>query len=104
MILMATTADIYAKAKADEWLNQNQNNLNNTLASSVSGKQTAAQETYNQALNTLNQQAGTYQSTYANDARQAYINSVQSKQTLNDNLQRLGLANTGLGQSQYLTA
>ena len=55
-----------------------------------------------QLLAAINQQQQTVQTQYGTDAKQAYINKMLAGNTVNDNLSRMNLNNTGFGVGQQL--
>ena len=98
--MASTAADIIASAKAEA------NAARQSAMSSLSGLTTDLTNAYNQQRtatsagyqNTLNQ----LQSAYQGDAKAAYGNYMTERQNLTNQLNRLGLQNSGYGVSQGL--
>lgn len=99
--LFASAADVYATAQAEALKKQLANLTTNTNAA-YQGQISAAEASKQQLLNTLNKQASTVDTTYQTDAQSAYINKMLGGQTLQNQMQRLGLANSGYGVGQVL--
>ena len=100
--MASTAADIIASAKAEAEA------ARQSAMSSLSGMTTDLTNAYNQQQaattagyqNTLNQ----LQQAYQKDAKAAYGNYMSERQNLNNQLNRLGLQNSGYGVSQGLLA
>lgn len=95
---MATTAEIYAQAKRDEAAKQLQN-LYDANEESYKQQTAAANASTQNILNQLTQQGTDYKAQMERDARSAYINKILGTQTVTNQLNRLGLYNTGYGVS-----
>ena len=98
---MATTAQSYAQQQADL--------LRQQLANLYTGVNTATSESTNAAttrkqalLDTINANKSNVESAYGTSAKEAYTNKMLGGKTLSDQLQRLGLSNTGYGVGQQL--
>ena len=98
---MATTAEIYAQAKRDEAAKQLGNLYSSTDAAYNQQVEAAKASTQN-IINQLTQRANDYQADYGKNARSAYITEQQGIQTVDKELARLGLTNTGYGVTQKL--
>lgn len=100
--MASTAADIIASAKAEAEA------AKQSAMSSLSGMTTDLTNAYNQQQaatsagyqNTLNQ----LQQAYQRDAKESYGNYMAEKQNLTNQLNRLGLQNSGYGVSQGLLA
>lgn len=95
---MATTAEIYAQAKRDEAAKQLQN-LYDANEQSYKQQTNAATANTQNILNQLTQQGTDYKTQMERDARSAYVNKILGKQTVTNQLNRLGLYNSGYGVS-----
>ena len=95
---MATTAEIYAQAKRDEAAKQLQN-LYDANEQSYKQQTDAATAGTQNILNQLTQQGTDYKTQMERDARSAYINKILGTQTVTNQLNRLGLYNSGYGIS-----
>lgn len=89
-----------AKQAADELKKNLQNQLYGKLEGINTNQQQIAQNQTNTLLQNLANQEQAYQSSYQDNARQNYINQVLGKQTVTDQLKRMGLYNSGYGVSQ----
>ena len=98
---MATTAEIYAQAKRDEAAKQLGDLYSSTDAAYNQQVEAAKASTQN-IINQLTQRANDYQTDYGKNARSAYITEQQGIQTVDKELARLGLTNTGYGVTQKL--
>ena len=98
---MATTAEIYAQAKRDEAAKQLGDLYSSTDAAYNQQVEAAKASTQN-IINQLTQRANDYQVDYGKNARSAYITEQQGIQTVDKELARLGLTNTGYGVTQKL--
>ena len=100
--MASTAADIIASAKAEaEAAKQSAmsslSGLTKDLTSAYNQQQSATNAAYQNTLNQL-------QSAYQSDAKAAYGNYMTEKQNLTNQLNRLGLQNSGYGVSQGLLA
>jgi len=100
--MASTAADIIASAKAEaEAARQSAiaslSGLGTDLTNAYNTQQAATTAQYQNQLNQL-------QTAYQSNAKQAYGNYMENKQNLANQLNRLGLANTGYGVSQGLLA
>jgi len=96
---MATAADIYAQAQSDALKKQLQNlytNQQNTYQGLTASNDAAKQ----QLLNEILKQEGGVENTYQANSNQAYIAKMLSDKTLQGNLNRMGLDNSGFGVGQ----
>ena len=100
--MASTAADIIASAKADaEAARQSALASLSTMGTDLTNAYTAQQAATSAGYqNTLNQ----LQQAYQTNAKSAYGNYMQEKQNLNNQLTRMGLANTGYGVTQSLLA
>lgn len=100
--MASTAADIIASAKAEanaakQSAMASLGSLTNDLTSAYNQQQNATNALYQNTLNQL-------QSAYQTDAKAAYGNYMTEKQNLTNQLNRLGLQNSGYGVSQGLLA
>lgn len=100
--MASTAADIIASAKAEaEAARQSAiaslSGLGTDITNAYNNQQAATTAQYQNQLNQL-------QSAYQANAKQAYGNYMENRQNLTNQLNRLGLANTGYGVSQGLLA
>lgn len=100
--MASTAADIIASAKAEaEAARQSAiaslSGLGNDLTSAYNTQQAATNALYQNQLNQL-------QNAYQANTKQAYGNYMENRQNLSNQMQRLGLADTGYGVSQGLLA
>ena len=100
--MASTAADIIASAKAEaEAAKQSAiaslSGLGTDITNAYNNQQAATTAQYQNQLNQL-------QSAYQANAKQAYGNYMENRQNLTNQLNRLGLANTGYGVSQGLLA
>ena len=100
--MASTAADIIASAKAEaEAARQSAiaslSGMGNELTSAYNTQQAATSTLYQNQLNQL-------QNAYQSNAKQAYGNYLENKQNLQNQMTRLGLANTGYGVTQGILA
>lgn len=100
--MASTAADIIASAKAEaEAARQSAiaslSGLGTDITNAYNNQQAATTAQYQNQLNQL-------QSAYQANTKQAYGNYMENRQNLTNQLNRLGLANTGYGVSQGLLA
>lgn len=98
--MASTAADIIASAKAEanaakQSAMASLGNMTKDLTSAYNQQQSATNALYQNTLNQL-------QSAYQTDAKAAYGNYMTEKQNLTNQLNRLGLQNSGYGVSQGL--
>lgn len=91
---------IAASAAAKKGTEELRNQMLNILNTNYANQQEVARSETDKLLNQLANQATQYQSNYETDARQNYVSSVLGKNTISDQLKRLGLYNSGYGVSQ----
>lgn len=91
---------IAATAAAKKGTEELRNQMLNILNTNYANQQEVARSETDKLLNQLANQATQYQSDYETNARQNYISSVLGKNTVSDQLKRLGLYNSGYGVSQ----
>lgn len=89
-----------AKQSAEELKRQLQDQMYGTLQTTSDTQKQIAQNQTNALLQSLANQEQRYQTDYQENARQNYINQVLGKQTVTDQLKRMGLYNSGYGVSQ----
>lgn len=99
---MSTTAQSYAQQQAD-LLKQQLASLYDSLGQSTASATDAATKRKQALLDTINSSKATTENTYQNNAQEAYTTKMLGGKTLNDQLQRLGLANSGYGVGQVLS-
>lgn len=100
--MASTAADIIASAKAEaEAARQSAiaslSNMGNELTSAYNTQQQAASAQYQNQLNQL-------QNSYQTNAKQAYGNYLENRQNLANQMERLGLSDTGYGVTQSILA
>lgn len=100
--MASTAADIIASAKAEaEAARQsaiaNLSGMGNELTSAYNTQQAATAANYQNQLNQL-------QNAYQANAKQAYGNYMENKQNLANQMERLGLTDTGYGVTQGILA
>lgn len=100
---MATTAELAAQARKDALYNEYMSRQGTALSDAYNQQVSAAQASTQNNLDQLTQAANTYQENYQDDARAAYINKMQNDQLVNNELNRLGLQNSGYGVTQRLS-
>ena len=100
--MASTAADIIASAKAEaEAAKQSAiaslSGLTDNLTNAYNTQQAATSAQYQNQLNQL-------QNAYQTNAKQAYGNYLENRQNLANQMERLGLTNTGYGVSQNILA
>lgn len=98
---MATTAQSYAQTQAD-LLKQQLAGLYDNLAKSTTEQTTSAAANKQQLLDTINTNKATTESDYQADAKSAYINKMLSGNTIDSEMQRLGLNTSGFGVGEVM--
>lgn len=98
---MFETAKTFAQKRGEE-LRQELSSFYETLQKSIDAQKIAAESRRDALLNTINQNITNTQNTYQDNARQAYVNKMQSGNQLGEILSRLNLGGSGFGVGEQM--